>query len=159
MLLCCFKESKRKGSFGEDEAYSQPLKEQQQQQQQKRHSLISANSLSSFGTSAPLITNGLRPPPLRDRRGSNGKERAPLQKEEKRMIKQRSHESFRLQETNSLPYIDQSPPVDVGENGGSGMIRSTPSGSGRNSAAGMSSLLNSAEPSPSKIGKTMLETF
>ena len=154
MLLCCFKEPKRKASLGEDETYTQPLQKQQQQQlqqqpslQQKRQSLISTSSVSSFGAPAPLISNGLRPPPLRDRRGgAGGKERAPLQKEEKRMIKQRSHDSFRLQEANSMPYIDQSPPIVDGTCSSSGAVP----GSGRNSA--MSS--SNETTSPHKLGKT-----
>ena len=100
MLLCCFKEPKRKSSkqneiSGDDNVPYEPP------DNTKRYSLISSTSVAS--------SSSLRPPPLRATRPAV-KEKAPLQKEEKRLRKQRSHDSFRLlEQANSLPYIDQSP--------------------------------------------------
>lgn len=72
-----------------------------------RHSVSSYNSERS-------LSQQFRPP-SRDGSDRRDKERAPLARDAKRLMKQRSQESFKLQQqqqsATSIPYIDASPPA------------------------------------------------
>ena len=88
MLLCCFKEPKRKKST-KDGASCQD------------NSYYSRSNTPS-GTPKMGVSVTAR------HRGA--KERAPMQKEEKRLLKKQiSQESVKIREATSLQYIDQSP--------------------------------------------------
>ena len=88
-----------------------------------RHSVCSYTS-GSLTTAAGAPPGGPPPssrPPSRD--GSDRrdhKERAPISRETKRMLKQKSQESFKdnNKSVTSIPYIDASPPSSNGLGGG-----------------------------------------
>ena len=104
MLLCCFKEPKKAKGQVEDEAdapYTKAKKVGSEVRNCKRLSVSEDVATLKLRSGEDLAT-------LKGARLQ--KEKAPLAKEEKRLLKQKSRESVtRLMEANSLPYIDQSP--------------------------------------------------
>ncbi|TRY68456.1 hypothetical protein TCAL_14201 [Tigriopus californicus] len=114
MLLCCFKEKKSKrNSYDVNHRHDMPSTKRdsallEPAYQPTRNSIISDRSVT---------------PPSAKRR--DWKERAPLQREEKKLMKQRSRDSFsRDDPTLSFPYIDSSTTTTNNEEIGSPGVRS-----------------------------------
>lgn len=129
MLLCCFREPKeakraRKADLSRNSSLSRPLR-----------TPATPISLSSNGDGEVLVASVTyhgQPPrssvcsyaseksaASRPASRDGGKERAPLNREAKRLLKQRSQESFKdnTKSVTSIPFIDASPPSSMASNG------------------------------------------
>ena len=84
-----------------------------------RHSVSSYTSGSLIAAGAPPGGPSSRPPSRDGSDRRDHKERAPISRETKRMLKQKSQESFKdnNKSVTSIPYIDASPPSSNGLGG------------------------------------------